>query len=426
MKKLGGSDQKIKGKVIVESLAGLSDQEAVEEVARSMAAVSQSYQPISFSELPCYLPAQEPEQVTIFQVLEKIKTTKKTRSTLPIDIPDKLRQECALDLAEPLTDIINSCLRNQVFPIMWRREWVSALPKPKRELLTCSDLRKIASTSDYSKIFEKFIMQWITEDIGNKIDIQQFAGKKGVGAEHLVVCMMDRILGLLDKPGMTAVIRSSTDWKSAFDRTDPTKTVKKCIRMGIRPSLIPIIIEFLSDRKMSVKFNQKESKLFNLIGGGPQGSQTGQASYIISSDDNAYHVPEEDRYKYCDDLSMLELVMLGDILIEYDIIKHVVSDIKVGERFLNPERCNTEVAAWTNSNLMLLNEDKCDYQIFTRAREQFAARFVVNGKVIERKYVSKVLGVWLQENGEWTKNTAELCKRSYAKMKMLTKLNMQV
>ena len=92
MKKLGGSDQKIKGKVIVESLAGLSDQEAVEEVARSMAAVSQSYQPISFSELPCYLPAQEPEQVTIFQVLEKIKTTKKTRSTLPIDIPDKLRR----------------------------------------------------------------------------------------------------------------------------------------------------------------------------------------------------------------------------------------------------------------------------------------------------------------------------------------------
>ena len=74
---------------------------------------------------------------------------------------------------------------------------------------------------------------------------------------------------------------------------------------------------------------------------------------------------------------MLELVMLGDILIEYDIIKHVVSDIKVGERFLNPERCNTEVAAWTNSNLMLLNEDKCDYQIFTRAREQFAARFLL-------------------------------------------------
>ena len=270
-------------------------------------------------------------------------------------------------------------------------------------------------------------MGWITEDIGMKIYIQQFAGKKGIGAEHLIVCMMDRILGLLDKPGMTAIIRSSADWKNAFDRTDPTKTIQKCIRMGIRASLIPIIIEFLSDRKMSVKFNQKESKIFTLIGGGPQGSQTGQASYIISSDDNAYHVPEDDRYKYCDDLSMLELVMLGDILMEYDMIQHVASDIKVGERFLDPQNCRTQenfnqVASWTSSNLMVLNEDKCDYQIFTRAREQFAARFFANGKLLERKYVSKVLGVWLQEDGEWAKNTSELCKRSYAKMKMLTKL----
>ena len=39
--------------------------------------------------------------------------------------------------------------------------------------------------------------------------------------------MVDRILGLLDKPGMTAVIRAAADWASAFDRTDPTKSVQK-------------------------------------------------------------------------------------------------------------------------------------------------------------------------------------------------------
>ena len=154
----------------------------------------------------------------------------------------------------------------------------------------------------------------------------------------MIVCMMDRILGLLDKPGMRAIIRSSADWKSAFDRTDPTKTIQKCVRMGIRPSLIPIIIEFWSDRKMSVKFNQKESKIFTLIGGGPQGSQAGQASYIISSDDNAYHITEEDRYKYCDDLSLLELVVLADILIEYEFTQHVASDVNIGQRFLNQQQ----------------------------------------------------------------------------------------
>ena len=52
--------------------------------------------------------------------------------------------------------------------------------------------------------------------------------------------MVDRILSLLDKPGMTAVIRSAADWAAAFDRTDPTKSIQKFIKMGVRPSLIPI------------------------------------------------------------------------------------------------------------------------------------------------------------------------------------------
>ena len=143
MKKLDGSDQKIQSKLVVESLKDLTDQGAVEEVTRSLAAVSQSYQPLDLTKMPSYLPAQEPEQKTIFEVFEKIKTLKKTRSILPIDLPDRLRIECAIDLAEPLTDIFNSCLKNTVFPAMWRWDWVSALPKkPNRELLRCTDFRK--------------------------------------------------------------------------------------------------------------------------------------------------------------------------------------------------------------------------------------------------------------------------------------------
>ena len=57
-----------------------------------------------------------------------------------------------------------------------------------------------------------------------------------------------RILSLLDKPGMRAVIKASVDWASAFSRTDPTKTISKFIRMGLRSSLTNILIEFLDNR----------------------------------------------------------------------------------------------------------------------------------------------------------------------------------
>ena len=264
MKKLGGLDVASRGKLEVESLVGLSDRECAEAVAQSFAAVSMEYSPLDRSELPAFLPANRPEQVTVFQVLERIKSLRKTKSTLPIDIPDKLRVECAIDLAEPLCHIINACLREGAFPKPWRREWVTPVPKvkPGNPIKTCNDLRKIASTSDYSKIFEGFLRKWITEDISSAMDINQFAGRKGVGCEHMLVAMVDRVLGLLDKPGMKAVIAASVDWASAFSRTNPTKTVSRFVAMGLRSSLVSVIIEFLEEREMTVKFNQEESSLF--------------------------------------------------------------------------------------------------------------------------------------------------------------------
>ena len=87
------------------------------------------------------------------------------------------------------------------------------------------------------------------------IHINQFAGKKGVGTEHLLVAMMDRVLGQLDQVGMRAVIKAAVDWAAAFSRTDPTLTITKFIKMGVRSSLINILIEFLDQRQMTVKYN---------------------------------------------------------------------------------------------------------------------------------------------------------------------------
>ena len=155
MKRLGGLDQMNRGRLEIKRLKGLTDKECAEEITRSFASVSQEYSALDRTMLPSFLPAGQPEQVTVFEVIENIKKLGKTKSTLPIDIPDRLRIECALDLSEPLTDIFNSCLRDGRFPAMWRREWCTPVPKPKDgDLKTCDDVRKVASTSDFSKIFE--------------------------------------------------------------------------------------------------------------------------------------------------------------------------------------------------------------------------------------------------------------------------------
>ena len=199
---------------------------------------------------------------------------------------------------DPLTAIINNCLNQSVYPELWKHELVTPVPKISNPV-EISDLRKIACTSDYSKLFEGFLKEWIMEDVCNNIDIRQFGGQSGIGTEHMIVCFLDRILQLLNKhPDKSAIIATSVDWSAAFDRQDPTLGIQKFIQLGVRPSLIPLLVSYLTDRKMKVKFNGEMSELMSLIGGGPQGSLIGGLEYIVQSNDNADSVPPENRFKY--------------------------------------------------------------------------------------------------------------------------------
>jgi hypothetical protein len=153
--------------------------------------------------------------------------------------------------------------------------------KPNKPLKTLKDVRKIASTSDYSKIFEYFILDLIQKDISCNLSKTQYGGKKGIGTEHLLINMIDQIRKYQDDPEKLTVVLNSYDWSSAFDKLDPTKVAVKCINIGIRSSLVKILIDFMNGRTMEVKMNQHSSKSHNLLGGSPQGSILGQLLYII-------------------------------------------------------------------------------------------------------------------------------------------------
>ena len=224
------------------------------------------------------------------------------------------------------------------------------------------------------------------EDVSENIDIGQFGGQAGIGTEHMIVCYVDRILKLLDQfSDKSAVISTAADWASAFDRQDPTKGIQKFIQLGIRPSLIPLLVSYLTDRKMRVKFNEEVSELKTLIGGGPQGTLLGGIEYIAQSNDNADGVPHDDRFKYIDDLSVLQLVLLSGLLVEYNFLEHVASDIKLGQQYLPSSTFSSQdtinqISNWTEENLMRLNEAKCYYMIFSRTKTDFATRLKVNEK----------------------------------------------
>ena len=184
---------------------------------------------------------------------------------MAIDLPAKLRKEYDVFLILPLKDIYNTCLEQNVYPDLWKIENVTPIPKVSNPT-ELKELRKIACTSDYSKIFESILKDWILEDIERNIDPSQFGARKGTGTEHLVVSYVDRVLKLLDsKRGKAVVIAAAADWAAAFDRVDPTLAVKKIIKMGLRSSLVQILISYMTGRKMIVKFQANQSSPHSLI-----------------------------------------------------------------------------------------------------------------------------------------------------------------
>ena len=324
-------------------------------------------------------------------------------------------------------NIYNDCLNKSVYPSLWKQEWVTPAPKVTYPQ-DISDLRKISCTSDYSKLFEGFIKDWVMEDISDNIDVGQYGGQEGLGTEHMIVCFLDRILQLLDSnPDKSAVIATYLDWSSAFDRQDPTLAIKKFIQIGVRPSLIPLLSSYLTDRKIQVKFNGEVSEILALIGGGPQGTLLGGTEYLVQSNDNADSVPEKDRFKYVDDLSILQLVCLAGLLLEYKFESHIASDIAIDQLYLPPETFQTQehidsISDWTRQNLMKLNVAKSNYMIFSRTKDCFTTRLKINEENLARIPVTKILGVWIQEDLSWSRNCKEICRKAFSRLSLITKL----
>ena len=107
---------------------------------------------------------------------------------------------------------------------------------------------------------------------------------------------------------------------------------------------------------MCVKWNGVLSKIKSLHGGGPQGALWGILEYLSQSNDNTEYISNNDKFKFIDDLSILEKIKLLCIGISSFKFK---ANVENGY-FINPDNLKSQVyldkiAEWTNEKQMMLN-----------------------------------------------------------------------
>ena len=269
----------------------------------------------------------------------------------------------------------------------------------------------------------------VVNDMKTNMDPAQFGNRKGVSIQHYLVKLLDRVISALDRNSRgeaIAVICTMIDWRQAFPRQCPTLAIKSFIKNGVRPSLIPILMSFFENRRMSVKWKDVMSVTKRLKGGGPQGSTKGVLSYMSQSNNNADSVPLEDRYKYFDDLTVVEVINLLNIGLSTARVKDTVpSDLPehnqlIDSKHLKSQKYLDSINQWTVDNLMELNEKKSNAMIFNFSKNhQFTTNLRLKNKNLGIINETKLLGLILTSDLRWDKNVDYLVKDANRRMVML-------
>ena len=428
-KKLTSFDQLKSEEINVEAIKDLPKKDQAELIADKFASVSQEYEKLKYEdiEVPEFSASDIPV-VSIGDVRMSLAQMDTNKSNVKDDVPAKILKCFADQLAKPVADVINTSIKQGCWPDMLKLEIVTPVPKvfPPKNI---DDLRNISGLLNLDKIAEKIISKMMIADMKAKIDPSQYANQKGLSIQHYLVRIIDKILEAVDKNSKSesiAVLATLVDWKQAFPRQCPKLGIESFIKNGVRPALIPMLINYFQGRQMKVKWKGELSTSRELKGGGPQGSTFGIWEYLSQSNDNADCLNESERFKFVDDLTFIEVIYLLNVgLATYNVRQHVPSDIPSHNQIIPADNLKSQqhlqvINNWTKKKKMKLNEKKTKNMIFNFTKKfQFATKMSVNNEPIDTVRETKLLGTHLTEDLKWDKNTSEIVKKAYARMQLL-------
>ena len=117
--------------------------------------------------------------------------------------------------------------------------------------------------------------------VSSKLDWGQYGGAKGTSISHYLINFVNFILFNQDLAVPHSVIAMMIDFSKAFNRINHNIVITILSDMGVPGWLLRIVVGFLSDRKMILRFKGKCSGRKQLPGGGPQGTRLGLFLFLI-------------------------------------------------------------------------------------------------------------------------------------------------
>ena len=139
----------------------------------------------------------------------------------------------------------------------------------------------MSGTPFFSKQYESFLSDWLLPIVRPFLDPGQCGGLRKSSISHYLVKLLHYIHYNLDKTVPHAVLLGAVDMSKAFNRMSHQQVIEDLFDMRVPGWLLLILISYLTDRKMMIKFRGVLSSLQLLPGSSPQGTVLGVLLFII-------------------------------------------------------------------------------------------------------------------------------------------------
>ena len=322
-----------------------------------------------------------------------------------------------MELAKPVCRIINSIVRSGEWSENWKLEYITPLAKvtqPKRE----DDLRPISLTAFYSKVTEHFVVSWLMKYLNGKIDFRQYGGFKGSSVIHYLIEFTNFILKNQEGKRKTAVLACMIDFSKAFNRQNHNILITRLADMNVPGWLLRIIIGFLTNRRMLVRYKGKTSTIKSLPGGGPQGTLLGLLLFIVLINDLGFESAKSNlrtlnelHLKYIDDFTVAESIDLSSQL-------ECIEDRELPDSYhartghtlpTENSKVYSQLIAtkdYAMNHDMKVNESKTKLMVFNACTSMdFMPYFRVGTEELHVVEEMKLLGIHITSDLKWHTNT---------------------
>ena len=343
-------------------------------------------------------PTMDNITVTVKGVEKLLLAIKPNKASGPDEIPARILQTLATDIAPVLTTIFQQSIDTGAVPTDWTKANITPIHK-KGKRTDPKNYRPVSLTSIPSTIMEHIISSQIMNHLeSNKILFEfQHGFRQKRSCESQLLMTVDDITRNMDNRQQidTAIL----DFAKAFDKVPHQRLLYKLQYYGLNPQTTRWIENFLKNRQQRVIIDGINSDYLPVTSGVPQGTVLGPILFLIFINDLPTNISSNIR-------------LFADDCLLYNTIK-TDNDQKTLQDDLD------RLCTWTKTWQMEFNVDKCHIMHFNMKKNTPKRTYSMMDKTLIDVEHHPYLGLELDNKLNWHKHISNITAKAQRKLNFI-------